>query len=138
MAQNTAPIFVQVPSTQWVLTSGTAVTAVLGTDANIQTVFTAGANGSRIENVYIVPEYASGGTAMTVRFWINNGTTPSTSANNTLIHEETMSATGFTTTAASIANVWNAQLVLPANYVLRVACAVASQAVAVTAVGGNY
>lgn len=138
MAQNTAPIFVGVPHSSWVQTSSSAVTSTDGTDANVKSAFTAGTNGSRIENVYILAAATFGTSAMTVRFWVNNGSTPSTATNNTLIHEETMPQATVGTTAASSSIIWNAQLLLPAGYKLLVGGAVASQAVNVSCVGGDY
>lgn len=137
MAANTAPIFVLTPKAWALQTSGTAVTATTGTDSNIQVLGTAGANGSRIENVYINP-MATIASAMVVRFWLNDGTNPGTSADNTLIHEETISTTTVGNSAAATAIIWNAQLTIPAGWKLKVACTIAAQSMSISAVGGDY
>jgi hypothetical protein len=137
MAANTTPIFCKQTKAQWSNLSGSAVTTYDGADANVKTIFTADAtNGSRIDTVYIQPTATN--TATVVRFWINNGSTPATAANNTLIHEELITAYTSSQTSLAPVTVWYANLVLPAGYKLLAAQGVATGVMAVTAVGGDY
>lgn len=93
---NTIPIFPNKQNVSWgnVLTANTAKD---GTGTMV-TVFTAGANGSKIDQIKV---RALGTNVATVlRFFINNGLTNATPANNTLIHEVTIAATTVNETAA--------------------------------------
>jgi hypothetical protein len=137
MAANTTPIFCRALRSSWSLLSTSAVTGMDGTDANVKTIFTADAtNGSKIETVYIQPNATN--TATVVRFWVNNGSTPATAANNTLVHEELVVANTISQTSAASANVWQANLILPPGYKLLAAQGVATGVMHVTAVGGDY
>lgn len=139
MAANTLPIFNKQPRASWIALSASAVTGTDGTDANVKTVFTADAtNGSKIEDVYLVHS-GTNPNATVVRFWVNNGSTAGTAANNTLVHEETVALNTISQVAASTPIVWRANLVLPAGYKL---LAAAGSSIAggmqATAVGGDY
>lgn len=136
MASGTSPIFVASPRSSWVQTSASAVTSTDGTDANIKTAFTAGANGSKIEDVYLV--LSATNVATVVRFWINNGATAATATNNILVHEETFAANTISQVAASISNRWRPNLALPSGYKLLVASGTATTAINVTCNGGDY
>lgn len=137
MAASTSPIFLKSTRASWIQTSTSAVTGTDGTDANVKLVFTSDAtNGSKIEDVYM--QISATNVATILRFWINNGSTPGTAANNSLIHEETFAANTISQTAASIANLWRANLVLAPGYRLYVAAGTATTAINVTAVGGDY
>ena len=137
MAANTAPIFVATPRSSWIQTSTSAVTGTDGTDANVKTVFTAGANGSKIEMVFVRPSASN--TDTVVRFWVNNGSSAGTATNNTLVYEADIATNTLSqTNGASSVIVWPANLVLPATYKLLVACGVATSAMNVTAIGGDY
>lgn len=136
MAANTTPIFGITPHSSWVQTSASAVTSTDGTDANVKTVFIAGANGSRIDEVYMV--LSATNLATVVRFWVNNGSSASVATNNTLVHEESFPANTLSQTAASTYNVWRPNLVLPSGYKLLVAAGTATTAINVTANGMDY
>ena len=137
MAANTSPIFTKAPRSAWVTLSASAVTGMDGTDANVKTVFTADAtNGSKIEDVFIQPTATN--TLTVVRFWVNNGSTAGTAANNTLVHEEVVIANTIAQTTAAVANVWRANLLLPAGYKLLAAQGVATGVMQVTAQGGDF
>lgn len=137
MAANTVPIFIQTPRSSWSTLSSSAVTGMDGTDANVKVIFTADAtDGSKIETVYIQPTATN--TATVVRFWVNNGSSAGTAANNSLVHEELVVANTIAQTTAAVANVWAANLVLPAGYKLLAAQGVATGVMQVTAHGGDY
>jgi hypothetical protein len=139
MAANTNPIFCKAPRAAFANVGTVAVTGTDGTDANVKTVFTADAtNGSRIDTVY-VQHLGTNGTASTLRFFINNGSSAAVAANNSLVHEETLAASTISQTAASVGMIWQANLVLPAGYKLMVAAGTALAGDAkVTAIGGDY
>ncbi len=90
------PIFPVKQNVSWGNISA-ANTAVDGT-GTVVTTFTAGANGSKIDQIKI----RSLGTnvATVLRLFVNNGSTNATAANNTLIHEVTIPATTVSQTAA--------------------------------------
>lgn len=138
MAANTSPIFPVSPASGSVKLSTSAVTGTDGTDGNVATVFTAGVNGSKIEEITI--QHLGTNVASVVRFWVNNGNTAGTATNNTLWYEVTMAANTLSQTAASIPIVIRPpSLFLKAGYKL---LAAAGTAVAaghqVTALGGDY
>ncbi len=136
MAAGTAPIFTATPRSSWVNIPVTANTAMDGT-GTVATTFTAGANGSKIEDVYL--NHLGTNVATVVRFFVNNGSTNATPANNTLVHEETMAANTVSQVAASVPVIWRANLVLPNGYKLNaVVGTTVAAGVQVTAVGGDY
>ena len=98
MPANTTPIFPLTPATNW----GTITTANTAKDGTgtVTTIFTAGANGSRIDQIKIRPLGTNVQTV--VRFFLNNGSANSSAANNSLIHEYTVLATTVTETAAQV------------------------------------
>lgn len=138
MAQNTSPIFVQVPKVQFAALATSAVTGTDGTDANVKTVFTADVtDGSKIETVTIKTT-ATNPNATVVRFWVNNGSSASTATNNTLIHEETVAIATVNAAAATAEYIWKPNLVLPAGYKLLAASGSSIGGLQVTASGGDY
>ena len=136
MAANTSPIFLGTPRTSWISTGTAANTALDGT-GTVATVFTAGANGSKIETVSL--EHLGTNVATVVRFFVNNGSSNAVAANNTLVHEETMAANTLSQVAKSADIAWMANKVLPAGYKLNVTIGTAIAAgIQVTADGGDY
>lgn len=96
MPANTTPIFPLTQKVSW----GTLTTANTAKDGTgtVVTVFTAGANGSRLDQVKV---RALGTNVATVlRFFVNNGSANTTAANNSLIHEITIPATTLSEVAA--------------------------------------
>lgn len=86
MPANTIPITPLTQNVSWG-TVATANTSLDGT-GTVVTVFTAGANGSRIDQIRVA--YTGTTVATVLRVFINNGSTNATAANNTLIHEVTL------------------------------------------------
>lgn len=89
MPANTQPIF---PLTPRVL-SGKLLTSNAAKDGTgtVVTVFTAGANASRIDKIQV---RALGTNVATVlRLFINNGNDPTVATNNMLVYEKTIAAT---------------------------------------------
>lgn len=96
MPANTLPIFPLTPKVSW----GTVTTANTAKDGTgtVVTVFTAGADGSRIDQIKVRALGTNVATVM--RFFVNNGSTNATAANNTLIHEVTIASTTLSETSA--------------------------------------
>lgn len=136
MAAGVQPIFVDTPRTAYITTGVNANTAFDGT-GTVATVFTAGADGSKIEDVYL--NHMGTNIATVVRFFVNNGSTNATAANNALVHEETMAANTASQVEASVPVLWRANLVLPAGYKLNVTIGTAiASGIMVTVFGGDY
>ena len=96
MPANTIPIFPLNPKTTWGALA-TANTAKDGTGTVVQ-VATGATNGLKIDQIKV---RAKGTNVATVlRFFVNNGSTPTTAGNNTLVHEVTIPATTLSEIAA--------------------------------------
>jgi hypothetical protein len=137
VAANTTPIFLKQPNVQYITTGVNANTALDGT-GTVATVFTADAtNGSKIENVTL--EHLGTNVATVVRFFVNNGSTNTTAANNALVYEVTMAANTLSQTAASVPMIWPANLYLKPGYKLNVTIGTAIAAgIMIFAQGGDY
>lgn len=96
MPANTTPVFPITPVVSWG-TVATANTAKDGTGSTV-TVFTAGANGARIDQIKV--RHKGTNVATVLRFFINNGSDASVAANNSLVHETTIAAATLSETAA--------------------------------------
>lgn len=100
MPANVNPIFPISPKCSWGKLTA-ANTAKDGTGTVVE-LFTAGANGARIDQIKV---RALGTNIATVlRLFVNNGLTQATATNNSLIHEVTIAATTLTETAALVDN----------------------------------
>lgn len=136
MPANTAPIFPLTPDVAWVQGITAANTAKDGT-GTVNTVFTAGANGSHVRRLIIRPLGTN--VATVLRVFINNGSTNATASNNALIAEIGLSATTNTETAAIAGAELSLDIVLPATFRLNVTLGTAvAGGYTVTAVGGDY
>lgn len=105
MPANTVPIFPLTPKTTWGSVA-TANTAKDGT-GTVVTVFTAGTNGSKIDQIKVRPLGTN--VATVLRIFINNGSANSTPANNSLIHEKTMA----NSTLSEVAELADTDLLIP-------------------------
>ena len=141
MAANTSPIFPLTPVASW----GTISAANTAKDGSgtVVTIFTAGANGARVDTVKIRALGTNVATVM--RFFINNGSPNSTPTNNSLFYEVTCPATTLSEVAslADISLIFDGvdlpQIVLPAGYKINVSLGTAVAAgLNVTAIGGAY
>jgi hypothetical protein len=132
MAANTSPIFVGTPKAASVNTGLSANTALDGT-GSVAILWTAGSNGSRIDNVYLT--HLGTNVATVVRFFMD----PAGGTAYKLLHEETMAANSLSQVAASVPVVWNANLTLPsgAKLVVTIGTAIAS-GILCFAVGGDF
>lgn len=93
MPTNKDPIYSDNPNNGVFGTLTTANTAKDGT-GTVVLLFTAGANGAFIKKLTI--RHIGTVPATVVRFWLNNGSTNTVAANNTLLKEIAVSALGAT------------------------------------------
>jgi hypothetical protein len=136
---NIDPIYSKAPDIQWttIPTGTTANTAGDGT-GTVFTVFTADAtNGGFVQSIRV--KALSTSAATVIRFFVNNGSTNATAANNSFIDEMTIPII----TASSVAAVSVFELsigrALPAGY--KINCCYATSvtgAIALTAFAGKY
>jgi hypothetical protein len=138
MSANTNQIFSIVGDVQWIPSGLGANTAMDGTGTTAL-IFTADAtNGGRVERVNVV--HLGTNIASLLRFFVNNGSTAGTAANNTLIEELAMPANAVSQVAISVPQaLLRVPIVLPPGYTLRVAVATAVAAgYQITTFGGKY
>lgn len=137
MAAGVVPIFCAAPRASGITTGTSANTAKDGT-GTVATVFTAGANGSKVDEIRLLHMGTNIATAL--RIFINNGSTNSTAGNNYLIYEATMAANTASEVAAQVFQVVTfPNLILPAGYKLNVTIGTAiASGIMVTALGGDY
>ena len=138
MAANTTPIFLKAVNEQWISGVVTANTSFDMSTGTSYLIFTADAtNGSKIEDVYI--NHQGTNIASVVRFFVNNGSSTGTPANQVLVHEETVAANTASQVAASVPVVWRAGLVLKPGFKLY--CTTGTTVASgyhVAAVGGDF
>lgn len=138
MAANTSPVFVSGPKISF---SGSMTTA--NTDTSMSTgtsylVYTGGANGSKVETVNLW-HLGTNSSQTVVRFFVNNGSSTGTAANNALVQEFTMAANTVSQTAASTPVAWAANLYLAPGYKLYATLGTAASAgIMAVAQGGDY
>lgn len=145
MAANINPIFPITPKIQWgtVLTSdATASKNHDGTTTNAVCIFTAGANGSRIDEIKALPLGTNVATAL--RIFVNNGSANTTAANNSIYTDVTMQSSTISEVAGQTETVIrqpndNRPLVLPAGYKLyAVVGTTVAAGIQVTVQGGDF
>jgi hypothetical protein len=160
MAVTATPVFTQtvnvgalnaIVSTAMTNTKAFDGTETAGTPLAL--VFTAGADGARIDQIMCRLASTNGATASgtsaatVVRFWINNGSANTTAGNNIFLGEVAIPATAVTALATSALTTYPLTLPLnglniPATYRiyggLTVAAGGTNIAIAMSAFGGNY
>lgn len=143
MAANVQPIFPVAVNNAATFSNITAANTAKDGTGTVTTVFTAGANGARLDSIKVRALGTNVATVM--RFFINNGLTNTTAANNVLFHEITVAATTLSEVAALADNaiIFNGvdlpQVVLKAGYKINVTIGTAVAAgLIVTAIGGDY
>lgn len=160
MAVTSTPIFAQTPNVgalnAIISTAMTNTKAFDGTETvgtALALCYTAGANGSRIDQISCKFSSTNGATASgtssatVVRFWMNNGSANTTAGNNIFLGEVAMPATAVTALATSANTVYAVSLPLgglniPASYRIYAGLTVAAGgtniAIAINAIGGDY
>lgn len=160
MAVTSTPIFAQTPNVgalnAIISTAMTSTSTYDGTNATgtaMALAYTAGSNGSRVDQV--VCKFAStngaaaSGTssATVVRFWMNNGSANTSAGNNIFLGEVALPATAVTAAGTTANTVYSLALPLgglnlPASYRIYAGLTVAAGgtniAIAINAVGGDY
>ena len=160
MAVTSTPIFTQTPNVgalnAIISTAMTNTKAFDGTEATgtaMALVFTAGADGSRIDQIVCRLTSTNGATASgtssatVVRFWLNNNSVNTTATNNIFLGEVAIPAT--TVTALGTSALTTYPLTLPVNGLnlpssyriyagLTIAAGGTNIAIAITSYGGNY
>lgn len=144
MAANTIPIYSSAGQISWGTVLTTANTAKDGT-GTVVTLFTAGADGARIERIRC---RALGTNVATVlRIFINNGSDPTVAANNALYAEMTIALTTVSEVAALLTtnefpntlDTTAFPIVLPAGYKINATIGTTVAAgLMVTAIGSTY
>lgn len=132
-----APIFVGTPKlANIILNNSNGGDPAYSAPTTIATILTVGASGGRIDSVYICPVGTNAATS--VRFFVDTVGTGTT--NNRLIYDVTAPATTSTTVAGLTPVFWGANLVLPANAVLRatVANTAVTNGVAISVEYGDF
>ena len=160
MAVTATPVFTQTPNAgannaviQTAMTNTKAFDGTEATGQSMALVFTAGADGARIDQIMcrlasVNGNTASGtSTATLARFWINNGSVNTTANNNIFLGEVAIPATAVTALGTSALTTYPLTLPLnglniPATYRiyggLTVAAGGTNIAIALSAFGGNY
>lgn len=135
MAANTKPIFPVAPALDWA-TLTAANTAMDGT-GTVATVFTAGANGARVDKIRACAKGTN--VSSVLRVFANNGSDPATAANNSLVGELALPETTASNAAAIKFLELSLDIALPASY--KLTCCLGTAVAAgwqVTAEGGDY
>jgi hypothetical protein len=160
MPVTATPIFSQTPNVgalnaivSTAMTNTTAFDGTMATGTAMALVYTAGANGSRVDQITCRFASTNGATASgtsaatVVRFWMNNGSANTTAGNNIFLGEVALPATAVTALGTSALTVYalpvpTGGLNLPASYRIYAGTTVAAGgtniAIAVSAVGGDY
>jgi hypothetical protein len=135
------------------MTNTTAFDGTMAAGTAMALVFTAGADGSRVDQITcrlasVNGATASGTSAATVvRFWMNNGSANTTAGNNIFLGEVAIPATSVTALGTTALTTFPLLLPLgglnlPASYRIYAGTTVAAGgtnvAIAVDAIGGDY
>lgn len=139
MPANIDPIYSKAPDIQWIaIPSVTAANTASDGTGTVFTVFTADAtNGGFVQSIRV--KAVSTSAATVIRFFINNGATNTTAANNSFIDEMTIPIITATSVAAVSVFELSVGRALPAGY--KINCCYATSvtgAIALTAFAGKY
>lgn len=139
MAAGTSPIFAASTNVSWTGSIATANTDTSMSTGTSYLLYTAGANGSKLETVYV--NFLATQTQDTnLRFFINNGSATGTTANNVLVHEMTVVSLAISNAAANTLYTWQANLYLKPSYRVYITTGIglAGAGVNATGLGGDY
>lgn len=135
MPANTNPVFPIVPVMPMGQVITTANTAKDGT-GTVLTLYTAGANGSKLSGVQVA--YTGTSVATVLRLFINNGGSNAVAANNSLFKSITVPANTLSEVAAAADISVDLSLTLPAGYrLLATIGTTVAAGLALTANGGD-
>jgi hypothetical protein len=139
MTANTNPIFSIAPDVQWTtIPSGAAANTAVDGTGTTYTAFTADAvNGGFLQSLQVKAATISGNTVL--RFFLNNGSSPATPANNVLFRELSLPATIGSSSAAVPEYAVPIGIALPPGYKVLVSIGTSvTGAIGVTGIGGKY
>ena len=139
MPANIDPIYSKAPDIQWTtIPSGTTANTAGDGTGTVFTVFTADAtNGGFVQSIRV--KALSTSAATVIRFFINNGSTNATAANNSFTDEMSIPIITATSTAAVSVFELSIGRALPAGY--KINCCYATSvtgAIYLTAYAGKY
>ena len=141
MVANTTPIFPLTPKISWgkVLTANTAMDGTGTYGTTVILLFTAGAAGSRTDEIRL--KHLGTNIATALRIFVNTGADGHADATlNSLIYDKTIAANTISQVAeAAELVIWPDCLVLPAGYKLygTVGTTIAA-GIQITVIGGDY
>jgi hypothetical protein len=141
MPANTNPIFSAKGSMQWIPANLLAANTAVDGTGTVALVFTGNATGNNAGSLLkrVIVRSLGTNVATVMRFFINNGLTNVTAANNQLVGEITIPATTINQVAAQPSAEWYFGEVVPAGYRIYATIGTAVAAgFAVTGVGGDY
>lgn len=160
MAVTATPIFTQTPNAgalnailSTAMTNTKAFDGTESTGTAMALIFTAGADGARVDQIVCRLASTNGATASgtsaatVVRFWLNNNSVNTTAGNNIFLGEVAIPATAVTALGTTALPTYPLTLPvnglnLPASYRIYAGTTVAAGgtniAIAVSAFGGNY
>lgn len=160
MPVTATPVFTQTPNVgalnallSTAMTNTSAFDGTQATGTAMALIFTAGANGSRVDQITCRYASTNGATASgtsaasLIRFWMNNGSANTTAGNNIFLGEVAMGAVAVTALGTTALTVNTLSLPvgglnLPAGYRIYAGTTVAAGgtniAFAVNAIGGDY
>lgn len=141
MSINTTPIYVKSGRIGWntvnILTGNTSIVPVGTVGTNLGDLHTVGVDGEFIEKITVVPDGTNVATVM--RFFVNNGGTVATAANNNLIGEIQCPATTVSQTTAQIRLALEVNQAFPPGYKIYYTIGTSVAAgFAITLWGGSY
>lgn len=135
MPANFKPVFPLTPVVSVGQTIATANTAKDGT-GTVVTLYTAGANGSKVGNIQVA--YTGTSVATVLRLFINNGSTNATAGNNTLFKSITVPANTLSEVAAAADITTELNITLPPGYKINATIGTTvAAALALTVNGGD-
>lgn len=137
MAINTQPIFTRKGDIQWAAAALTASNTAKDGTGTVSTAFTAGADGAFAQRLVARPLGTN--VATVLRVFVNNGTSNSTAANNSLVAELTLPASTLSEVAAQPPNELPLNFALPNGYKLN--CTIGTAVAAgyqLSVFGGTY
>lgn len=142
MAANTSPIFSLIADIQWI-TAMTAANATLDiTTGTSYLAFTADAtNGGYVREVRLKASPANNTAATVLRVWLNNGSTPVTASNSSLVGEMGIPATTASATSGLADFVFSLCFAMPPGYKIYLTLGTApggSGQFTGTVIGGKY
>ncbi len=110
----TTPNYASTPKVNWNANNILAANTAKDGTGTVETVFTAGTNGSKVSAITIRSKGTNVQTVM--RFWLNNGAANTTAANNTYLGEVTLAATTLSETTQLVPTDFPVNRDIPAGY----------------------